>query len=61
MIDTDFLEPGAAKVSESRAYPVLATGMYSEANLRDPAYVFSKVGLPTIIGVSLWYLILSNV
>ena len=61
MIDTDVLELSAAEVRESRPYPYLATGMYSEAILHDPAYVFSKLGLPTIIGVSLWYLILSNV
>ena len=59
MIDTGFLASDRASMAGSPHHPELAPGMYDRAILRDASHAFGKLGLPTILGLSAWSLILS--
>ena len=42
-------------------YPDLAIGTYSRALFNDRAHASSVLGLPTVLGLAMWYAIISLV
>ena len=59
MIDTGLIASDRSSMAGMPHHPELAPGMYDRAILQDGAYAFGKLGLPTILGLSAWSLILS--
>ena len=59
MIETGLIASDRASMRGSPHHPELARGMYDSAILRDGTYAFGKLGLPTILGLCAWSLILS--